>query len=92
MISGISCVTFTSASSLFMVITEGVEMILLVASLRIAWISAAKFTPELAMRPIATVAPVPTVELLTAGTPVVVVPLTVLVVILPHGPARPGVV
>ena len=35
-ISGISCVTFTSASSLFMVINEGVEMMLLLPSLRSA--------------------------------------------------------
>ena len=49
MIRGISCVTFTSASSLFMVITEGVDMMLLVPSLRKAWISAAKFVPEVAL-------------------------------------------
>ena len=35
-ISGISCVTFTSASSLFIVINEGVEMMLLLPSLRSA--------------------------------------------------------
>ncbi len=66
-ISGISCVTFTSASSLFMVISEGVEMMLLLPSLRSAWISAAKLTPVFAMRPTPNVAPVPTVELLMAG-------------------------
>ena len=69
MISGISCVTFTSASSLFMVINEGVEMMLLLPSLRSAWISAAKLTPLFTTRPIATVAPVPTVELLMVGVP-----------------------
>ena len=66
-ISGISCVTFTSASSLFMVINEGVEMMLLLPSLRSACISAAKLTPLFTTRPIATVAPVPTVELLMVG-------------------------
>ena len=45
--SGISWVTFTSASSLFMVITRGVEMMLLAPSLRIAWITAARPLPVL---------------------------------------------
>src|ERR1700735_5581739 len=67
--SGISCVTFTSASSLFIVINEGVEMILLLPSLRSAWIRAAKLTPLFTTRPIATVAPVPKVELLMVGVP-----------------------
>src|SRR3984885_4579695 len=67
--SGISCVTFTSASSLFIVINEGVEMMLLLPSLRSAWIRAAKLTPLFTTRPIATVAPVPKVELLMVGVP-----------------------
>src|SRR5450631_774533 len=68
-IRGISCVTFTSASSLFIVINEGVEMMLLLPSLRSAWIRAAKLTPLFTTRPTATVAPVPTVELLIEGIP-----------------------
>src|SRR5271165_2658884 len=67
-ISGISCVTFTSACSLFMVISDGVEMMLLLPSLRSACTSAAKFKPLLWMRPTPIVAPVPTVELLIPGT------------------------
>src|ERR1700761_1804410 len=66
-ISGISWVTFTSASSLFIVINDGVEMMLLLPSLRNAWISAAKLTPLFTTRPTATVAPVPTVELVMVG-------------------------
>src|SRR5580704_1029360 len=77
--SGISCVTFTSASSLFIVINEGVEMILLLPSLRSAWINAAKLTPLFTTRPTATVAPVPTVELLMVG--VVAIPGTDWVVV-----------
>src|SRR5271168_4448309 len=69
--SGISCVTFTSASSLFIVINEGVDMMLLLPSLRSACTRAAKLTPLLATRPMATDAPVPTVELVMLGTPVV---------------------
>src|SRR5271170_4861944 len=67
-INGISCVTFTSASSLFMVISDGVEMMLLLPSLRSACTSAAKFKPLLWIRPTPMVAPVPTVELLIPGT------------------------
>src|SRR5258708_15373384 len=80
-INGISCVTFTSASSLFMVINEGVEMMLLLPSLRKAWMSAAKLTPLLTTRPTATVAPVPTVELLMVGVPTT--PGTVVVDVVP---------
>jgi hypothetical protein len=47
-----------------MVISDGVEMMLLVPSLRSAWISAAKFVRMSNYTPMAKVAPVPTVELL----------------------------
>src|SRR6202012_1536114 len=80
-ISGISCVTFTSASSLFIVIKEGVYMMLLLPSLRSAWINAAKLTPLLTTRPTSTVAPVPTVELLMVG--VLTTPGTVVVDVVP---------
>ena len=81
MINGISCVTFTSASSLFIVISEGVEMMLLLPSLRNACISAAKPRPVFELYfPSAKVAPVPTVELLI---PVPVVPVVGIVVVVP---------
>ncbi len=89
-ISGISCVTFTSASSLFMVMTRGVEMMLLVPSLRRAWMMAAKPLPVLELYvPTAKVAPVGiTEEMLEAAVapdespvvPVVVVALVALLV------------
>jgi hypothetical protein len=46
---GISCVTLTSDSSLFIVIMDGVEIMLLEPSLRSAWMIAAKpcFVEEL---------------------------------------------
>ncbi len=49
-------------------------MMLLLPSLRSAWIRAAKLTPLFATRPTPMVAPVPTVELLMAGVPVMPVP------------------
>ena len=67
MISGISCVTFTSASSLFIVISEGVEMMLLVPSLRSAWTSAAKLVPLLSHAADRDRGAGPTVELLMVG-------------------------
>ena len=58
-INGISWVTLTSASSLFIVMSDGVEIMLLVPSLRNACTMAAKFVPEFALyRPMASVAPV----------------------------------
>ena len=78
-INGISCVTCTSASSLFMVTSDGVEMMLLLPSLRNAWMSAAKPLPVVELYvPRANVAPVPTVALLMPlATPVVPVVLAV---------------
>ena len=68
-----------------MVISEGVEMMLLLPSLRSAWTRAAKPLPVFELYlPSAKVAPVPTVELLI---PVVVVPVaTGGVVVLPVAP------
>src|SRR5208337_4599403 len=57
-INGISWVTLTSASSLFIVMSDGVEIMLLVPSLRNAWMMAAKFVPDFSKRPTASVAPV----------------------------------
>src|SRR5437879_5038798 len=63
-INGISWVTLTSASSLFMVMSEGVEMMLLEPSLRSACRMAAKLVPDPEpTRPSPSVTPVPTVEL-----------------------------
>src|ERR1700679_1296122 len=81
-INGISCVTCTCASSLFMVTSDGVEMMLLLPSLRNAWMSAAKPLPVFELNvPSANVAPVPNVELLMPVDPTPVVPRPVVLVV-----------
>src|ERR1700727_3832662 len=80
-IKGISCVTCTSASPLFMVTSDGVEMMLLLPSLRNAWMSAAKPLPVFELNvPSANEAPVPNVELLMPVDPTPV-PMPVVLVL-----------